>query len=243
MRAWLALRDGVHYRREAFTAGLEAAGYAVNLGLPRRPSKGDVLVLWNRYGQFARMADAFEFEGLPVLVAENGYLGNELAGERWYAISRGQHNGVGQWKVGGPERWDGLGIALSPWRKPGGDTVVLPQRGIGPPGVAMPLNWPERISTRLKAEGVRFRVRQHPGQGSAKPLADDLAGASQVVTWGSGAALKALTMGIPVRSELPGWIGAQDNTDAGRLAMFRRLAWAQWTLAEIAAGEPFRRLL
>jgi hypothetical protein len=239
MRAWLALRDGVHYRRAAFETGLEAAGYAVTIGLPRRPSRGDVLVIWNRYGQNARMADAFEFEGLPVLVAENGYLGNEYG----YAISRSQHNGAGTWPQGGPERWDGLGITLSPWRKPGGECVVLPQRGIGPPGVAMPLNWPARVSERLKANGVRFRVRSHPGQKAALPLEKDLAFASEAITWGSGAALKALTMGIRVRSDMPGWIGLQDNTDAGRLAMFRRLAWAQWTLAEITAGMPFRRLL
>jgi hypothetical protein len=25
--------------------------------------------------------------------------------------------------------------------------------------------------------------------------------------------------------------------------MFRRLAWAQWTIDEIASGEPFERLL
>lgn len=59
----------------------------------------------------------------------------------------------------------------------------------------------------------------------------------------SGAALQALLWGIPVASEMPDWIGAQDNTDAGRLAMFRRLAWAQWTLEEISDGLPFRSLL
>jgi hypothetical protein len=64
-----------------------------------------------------------------------------------------------------------------------------------------------------------------------------------VVTWGSGAAIKALQWGIPVVSEMPDWIGEQDNTDAGRLEMFRRLAWAQWTMEEIAHGEPFARLL
>ena len=243
MRAWLALRDGVHYRREAFVAGLEAIGFSVCLGLPRRPAKGDVLVIWNRYGQFNRMAAAFEFDGLPVLVAENGYLGNEFAGERWYAISRSQHNGRGDWRPGGSERWDQLGVDLAPWRAGGGEVVVLPQRGIGAPGVAMPLDWPAKVQARLRKQGVRFRVRPHPGQGKAAELEQDLAAASKVVTWGSGAALKALTWGIPVQAELPGWIGHQDNTDAGRLAMFRRLAWAQWRLSEIRNGTAFAHLL
>ena len=65
----------------------------------------------------------------------------------------------------------------------------------------------------------------------------------KVVTWGSGAAIKALQMGIRVHSDMPHWIGEQDNTTEGRLAMFRRLAWAQWTLEEIASGLPFERLL
>ncbi len=55
--------------------------------------------------------------------------------------------------------------------------------------------------------------------------------------------MKALLWGIPVESHYPRWIGKQDNTDAGRLAMFERLAWAQWTHEEIAEGLPFRRLL
>ena len=104
--------------------------------------------------------------------------------------------------------------------------------------MAMPHDWPERVR---KAAGGR--VRSHPGTKVCVPLEDDLANAKQVVTWGSGAAIKALLWGIPVQSDMPGWIGEQDNTDGGRLAMFRRLAWAQWTLAEIASGEPFRRLL
>ena len=72
---------------------------------------------------------------------------------------------------------------------------------------------------------------------------DDLARCGRVVTWGSGAAIKALLWGIPVVSEMPDWIGEQNNTDEGRLAMLRRLAWAQWTMDEISEGVPFRCLL
>jgi hypothetical protein len=49
--------------------------------------------------------------------------------------------------------------------------------------------------------------------------------------------------GIPVESHQPNWIAACDNTEAGRLAMFRALAHAQHTHEEIASGEPFARLL
>jgi hypothetical protein len=231
--AWLALRDGLHYRRDAFAAGLAAHGFEVRERLTDRPRAGDVLVLWNRYGENDRCAHVFEARGLPVIVAENAAWGNDFAGDRWYSVARGVHNTADCFPVGGPERWDSLGVELAPWRT-GDEIVGLPQRGIGPAGTAMPRGW--------KPPGCT-RIRPHPGTGKAVPLEQDLARAGKVVTWGSGAAVKALLWGIRVESHMPDWIAAQDNTDTGRLAMFRRLAWAQWRLSEIAAGEPFRRLL
>jgi hypothetical protein len=64
-----------------------------------------------------------------------------------------------------------------------------------------------------------------------------------VITWGSGAAIKALLWGIQAVSEMPNWIGEQDNTPESRLEMFRRLALAQWELHEIESGEAFACLL
>jgi hypothetical protein len=255
MKAWLALREGVHYRREAFSAGLEACGYSVVLGITNRPGPKDIFVCWNRYRENAATADRFEAAGRPVLIAENGYLGNEFAGDRWYALARGQHNGAGYWPDGGPVRWDALGVSLAPWREPGGEVVLLPQRGIGPPGVAMPAHWLGSTVDRLKRAKVAFRIRAHPGTKCVIRLEDDLANASAVVTWGSGAALKALALGVPAFSDMAAWIGAPASlpscalidglykrSDLARLDMFRRLAWAQWRLSEIASGAAFRAL-
>lgn len=257
MRAWLALRDAVHYRKEAFAAGLAAAGFAVEHRMTAHPGPHDVLVCWNRYGEVDAVARRFEARGRPVLVAENGYLGNELAGARWYALARGQHNGAGAWADGGPDRWDALQVNLGNWHGAGGEIVLLPQRGIGPPGIAMPRDWLHRTERRLARAGIAYRVRRHPGTTAELPLAEDLAGASAVVTWGSGAAIKALALGVPVFHDMPNWIGAgaalpvralllrepgkRNNED--RLQMFRRLAWAQWRLSEIADGTAFRGLL
>ena len=237
MRAWLNLRHAVPERYAAFAAGLERLGYTVVEGTTTRPGDRDVLVTWNRIREGHRAACVFEDRGRPVLVVENASWGNEFAGRRWYTLARTNHNTAGMFPVGDGARWDRLGVELAPWRGRG-EVVVLPQRGIGPPGVAMPAGWGERIARELGA-----RMRPHPGQRPAVPLEQDLAGAGEVVTWGSGAAIKALILGIRVRSHMPNWIGEQDNTDAGRLAMFRRLAWAQWQLEEIASGEPLRRLL
>lgn len=168
-----------------------------------------------------------------MLVTENAAWGNGFAGDSWLTIAKNQHNTAGRFPIGDDARWDDLGVELAPWRTDG-ETVILPQRGIGSPPTAMPRNW-------LKKH--HGRVRTHPGTKPCMPLEDDLAHCGRVVTWGSGAAIKALMMGIPVMSDMPDWIGEQDNTDDGRLAMFRRLAWAQWRYSEIESGEAFERLL
>ena len=70
------------------------------------------------------------------------------------------------------------------------------------------------------------------------------------MTWGSGAALKALTYGIPCFHGFDRWIGAEGSTPLAeadfnkpqkpdRLAMFRKLIWAMWTVGEIKSGEAF----
>lgn len=184
MRAWLNLRYTVPARREAFRAGLEVLGFRVMDALTFTPGPDDVLVTWNRIGDGHMAARQFEAAGRPVVVAENATWGNEFAGRRWYTLARGWHNTAGCFPIGGPERWDALKVPLQPWRT-GGETVVLPQRGIGAKG--MPRGW--------TAPG---RVRPHPGQKPATDLAHDLRNAGKVVTWGSGAAVKALMLGIPV---------------------------------------------
>lgn len=245
----MLVRDQLHYRRDAFETGLRRLGYKIaGANEVSRGGHGDALVTWNRYGANHRAATELASRGGIVLVTENNYLGDDLPGEKQYALSRDHHNGAGWWIEDGPERWDRLGIELKPWRKDGGETVVLPQRGIGEPGVAMPLAWAR--------EAKRYgRVRPHVhGKANARPLADDLRKASAVVTWGSGAAIRALVWGIPVFHAMPRWISAQAARhvglmdqgrmcdDAARLAMFRRLAWAMAPLSEIESGEAIDRL-
>jgi hypothetical protein len=238
MKAWVSLRNELHYRRDAFRKGLEALGYEVSFTTTEHPGPRDLLVTWNMYGHNEACALKFKRMGRPVLVAENAAWGNEFGGDRWYSLARDMHNTAGRSNYGGPERWDSLGIDLPPFRKDGSEVVILPQRGIGPAGVAMPRGWAQDAHARFGG-----RIRPHPGKQPCKPLQDDLKNARLVVTWGSGAAIKALLMGVPVHSEMPGWIGQQDNTEAGRLEMFRRLAWSQWRLSEIESGEAFARLL
>lgn len=236
-RAFLNLRGTKPDRVRLYADGLRRHGYTVIPGHTVTPSTGDLLVTWNRIHAGEPAARAFERAGCRVIVTENASWGNDFAGDRWYTLTRNRHNTSGMFPVGGPERWDSLGVELAPWRT-GGETVILAQRSIGSPPVASPRQWAEGALARYGG-----RIRPHPGIHAAKPLEVDLAGCGRVVTWGSGAAIKALLWGIPVVSEMSNWIGQQDNTDAGRLEAFRRLAWAQWRHSEIESGEAFAHLL
>jgi hypothetical protein len=163
------------------------------------PSPGDVLVIWNRYGRFAAEADRFEAAGCDVLVCENGYVGRDAEGRQYYAIALGGHNGAGRYYVGGAERWERLGIALKPWRTDGEHVLVCPQRGIGPPGVAMPRDWARDVVQRLGAfTGRRIVVRPHPGnRPPERSLSADLDGVWAMVVWSSNCATEALIEGVP----------------------------------------------
>ena len=263
-RAWCLIRSQPHYRREAFEAGLRAAGYEVkceDLHVARIDMKAvrpdDRLVLWNRYGTGEVLGAQFERAGGQVIVAENGYLGDDSQGRQHYAIALGHHNGGGRWYVGGPERWRGLGVELKPWREDGQHILVCPQRGIGPKGYAQPTGWAEQVVSKVRASTRRpLRVRPHPGnvpQAEARAsLARDLEGCWAMVTWASGAGIHALVAGVPVYYDAPRWIlgNAGDKgvalldtpTYAERWPAFEQMAWAQWTVGEIASGEPFKRL-
>lgn len=242
-------------RGAAFSSGLEACGFRVIEEPVPQPSPQDVLVIWNRMQRSEAFARRYELHGARVIVAENGYLGREWRGRVWYALSLWHHNGMGQWPDGGPERWESWSVPLEPWREGGEEIVILAQRGIGHPSVAQPRGWPEQAAAKLRKSGRRVRIRVHPGERNmarATPLDVELAKAFAVATWGSGAALKAILMGVPVFYAFPHWIGglaAKFGFDelepfrGDRLPMLRRLAWAQWNLDEIRNGEAFRWLL
>lgn len=247
-KATCLFRTILHYRRDVFERALERAGFTLDEP-QHRPQPGDLLLIWNRRGPEDVMARKYEAAGARVLVVENAYIG-PADGEKAFAMALSAHNGAGRWPVGGPERWETFGHELSPWRQ-GGDVVLLPQRGIGQPGVAMPRDWGQRTLREVQAQHRRVVYRKHPGDKS-EPY-EALRNAWCACTWGSGAAIKALVAGVPVFYDFPQWIGA-DSAQLGfadleqprlgdRLPMLQRLAWAQWRLSEVVSGEALEWLL
>ncbi len=257
MIALCQIRLQPHYRRDAFEQGLRKAGYRlVNSGRPGGPE--DVLIVWNKYGAAESMADTWERCGGTVLVCENGYAGRDSDGRQYYAIAAHGHNGSGWWPEGSEDRWAALNIHLQPWREPTatGHILVCGQRGIGSREMASPNGWHDHVAARLRKMTDRpIRIRPHPGNQPAKvPLEDDLRGAHACVIWSSGSGVKALISGVPVYFDAPRWIcelGARrvaeysesaNLLDLARPATLGRMAWAQWSVAELESGEPFVRL-
>lgn len=201
-----------------------------------------------------RAVSQFEAAGALIIVAENAYIGKDEEGAKLIALARDYHNGAGRWpESDGGDRWAGFNVPLAPWRDGGSRLLVLPQRGFGSPGVAMPMGWTAGVVPTLrKLTDRKIEVRQHPGIHHAPD--PDFTDVWAAITWGSGAAIKALAAGIPVFHQMKKWIGAAAAAKLGerpieepwlgdRLPMFERLAWAQWRAGEIETGEPFARLV
>ena len=255
-RAFCLIRPQPVYRSDAFRQGLKAAGYEVR-GAPGSVEPGDVVCMWNRYTENHELACRVEKAGATVIVAENAYVLSRFDGGEHYAISKHAHNGRGEWPTGGPERWESFGIPLKPWRTSGEHVLIAPNRGFGQPGGIMHPSWARGVKERLKRYTKReIRIREHPGNVAPKvPLERDLENAWAVIVWSSSAGVRALIEGVPVFYEAPYWIcsGAASKQieniespfmdSASRLDSFRSLSYAQWSVAEINSGEPFRRLL
>lgn len=256
------IRQNPVYRHDAFVSGMTKLGYQVEV-VPfhkRIPSPDDVVLIWNRYGTGDKQAELFEKQGATVIVVENAYVDMHNT-KKAFAMALNRHNGAGTWPAPEHSRLELLKADIQPWKESGTHIVVLPQRGVGLPGVAMPKEWPGQITPKLKriSKSALVYVRPHPGVvAESTPLEDDLKKAWCVVTWGSSAATKALILGVPVFYQFDRWIAgpaACHNIEkisleespisfmGDREAMLQNLAWAQWTVDEVATGEPMLRLI
>lgn len=253
MIAYNLIRNGDHYRREAFCAGLEACGYRVKDYTTKPPTPDDVLLIWNRYGDFENRAQEFERVGARVIIAENGYYS---PGEKTFALSLGHHHAGGA-PIG--QRW--AFDALSHVRAQAGSHILIcGQRGIGSATMRSPDGWAQRAADKLRRYTKReLRIREHPGKDAPlTPLRQDLYGCHACIVWSSAAGVEALVRGVQVYYNAPHWI-AQDSARplsqiiSGECDINATLDYPsrgiynafsnQWTLAEIKSGVAFNALL
>lgn len=251
--AVIKVRKEPYYRREAIETGLKRLGYTIDNDGVFPQSKRDTLVLWNRKaGIEDNAATLWEQRGGSVIVMENGYL--QKVDKTMYAVSVHGHNGSGWFPVGDEDRFSKLGFEVKPWRPvAGGHWLVCGQRGIGSPTMASPPQWAEKTAKSLSSICHPVRLRQHPGNHAPKvSLLDDLKGAMSCVIWSSGSGVRALVEGVPVLQYAPHWICEKAASrspinmawsDASRQEALHCMAHGQWSVDEIASGEPFARIL
>ena len=261
-RALLLVRAVPEYRMHVFGEGVRRLGFDARVKPFHDPNENDLLIIWNRMGTGGQLAKLFEKRNAAVIVAENSYL-NIRGAKKSFALALNYHNGAGSWPTGDHSRFGMLDIEVKPWKTTGKYITMLPQRGIGTLGVAMPKDWTSRTSKKIEAQKHTrpIFVRKHPGsmkKHAIVPLEKDLARAWTTVTWGSGAAIKAVIEGVPTFYDFAKWIAGpaacfgshrlKDVTDpislmGNREQMLERLSWAQWSGDEVLTSEPIQRLL
>ena len=244
--ASIMLGGGGDKIRDKLIKGIQALNFETIDRPSSNPHRDDLLLLWNRLPTRNKDAEIYEKAGAKVVIAENGWIGKDT-----YAICLNHHNGAGYWRVKNESRWPSFGIEVKPWRTKGEHILVVPQRGIGVPPVAMPRDWTPKVLERLSAVTSRPIVVRYP-EFRIHPIEPEFRDAWAVVTWASGAGIKAIASGIPVFYEMPKWIGGLaarmgiddlENPYLGeRDTMFHALSWAMWRPEEIERGDPFRCL-
>lgn len=240
MRACICVPVTNGYPLAGLTQGLQRLGYEVT-----READADLLLTWSPWigSDRAALVQTFTARGKPVIVAENGWL-TPIRTTRYYQLALDGWNGTGRYPTGGAERWSEFGLVPESWRDGIGDyMLVIKQRGHRSDPRTMPPSWAPRLRTSLP---IRHRPPNSP-----TPLEADLARAAAVHVWTSNVASIAVVKGIPVVyhgptlmvADLATKAGGEPNVRPDRLPVLQRLAWAQWTEAELATGEPFARLL
>lgn len=267
--AYCLIRPQVHYRKDAFLAGLKRIGCS-KVSEDKRDlrtiSEDDLLVIWNRYGENHSLACSFEEAGASVIVAENGYLA-EGGGvpkfdsidpqNRYYALALRGHNGSGVAPYGSQQRWDSLKVSLKEWKSGGEHILLCPNRSFGRPDMVMPFDWAERTTAEIKRYSNRpIKLRPHPMNAPpATPLSADLRNAWAMVIWSSSTGVHSLIEGVPVFQCGPYFVCTAATSrnikmienpamdEDRRISSMLALAGAQWKVSEIASGEALSAVL
>ena len=241
---------------DAFAEGLKRHGWQVKVETGYELA--DLVVIWG-----TRKRDIIgrtKADGGEICILERGYLGDRFF---WTSVSFGGGlNGRGEFRR--PDDYDGrrfyrrFGDLMRPWHQPEGGYALL----IGQVPGDMSLqhvnieSWYSKTARALEAAGWNVLFREHPLAGRRGgtrasglkrvdgSLEDAMRGARLVVTYNSNAAVEAALFGRPVIAMDEGSMAWQvAGHEIGEIIMpYRadwaaRLAWCQWSDAEMRSGE------
>lgn len=205
-----------------------------------------------------------EEAGKDVIVIEKGYVKRD----DYYAVGLNGLNGRADFANEGmnADRWEALGISLQPWSQIGKHILLCGQvpsdasvQNIDIVGWCTSMVYEMSLITNMP---ILYRphplaIEQSPlilGTRTSKngSLEEDLKDAAAVVTYNSNAAVEAVIAGVPAFAFDEGsmaWPVANRSIDnlgsplrPLRLQWAWDLAYAQWTLDEMAVGLPWAHL-
>lgn len=255
---------------QAFAEGLKACGVG-HFVTGMAPRACDVAVVFGirkdavplSYPR-GRIIEAQCRQGRPFLVLEKGFVKRD---DYFHAGWNGLNGRANFVNLESPsDRWEKLAIPLLPWRKEGEHVVIC---GQVPWDASVQhhdhIAWCQRTVAALGRLTDRpLRFRPHPKVAgrvdyrvrgvelSTRPLADDLDNAWAVVTFNSNCAVEAAISGVPIFASDFGSMALrvassniyiiENPPRMERLPWLSDLAYAQWSLGEMAAGETWLHL-
>lgn len=247
---------------EALRAGLAVHDITAELRRPGFYQPSDLAVVWG-HRQHAIMQGQ-RAAGRRYLVMERGYFGDRFAN---YSLGYDGLNGRADFcNAGMPgDRWKLHGPGLKPWREPGTGSVVVVMGQVPGDAALACVNyrrWQEEAVVTARAYGLPVVFRRHPHKAaridgtqlrgvkfSTVSLAEDLQRAAVVVTLNSNSGVDAAIAGVPVVTSDVGAMARPVSAHrVGEIARPPReqwaadLAYAQWTLDEIASGEAWAHI-
>ncbi len=255
MKALLVAKDGKDFQHQhdvmrALASGMERCGIETRLKpTPAYPrSDDDFVVSWG---------DKIHYQASDAqhLILECGYINgtgrnyteNRL---RFISTSWNRRHGLSDWiwpDEADGERWGALGIELRPWRQDG-EYVLLLEQHAGDKAAPDVVRFRQDIADECERRHWTLRVRHHPhNYRNECPLDEDLADATLAITWCSTAAVEAVIAGVPTYTLGPGSIAAPVTRHllehgpfiGDRSEWANRLAYRQWTVAELADGSAW----
>lgn len=244
---------------EALAAGVRACGdHAFIVGHAPPPPGVHAYAGWGwRRCQKHRRA------GLQLLCMERGYLGDRM---RWTSLGWGGLNGNADFcapQDPGPDRYEAHYTPLAPWREAGDYVLIMGQvpGDMSLQGRDLRPWYAEVAREAAAAYGLPVWLRPHPAavrrnlwkgcgvQEMGGGIDEALAGAHVVITWNSNSATDAVVAGVPALTMDRGAVAwpvtghsIGDRIRPDRAEWAHRLAWCQWSLAEIADGTAWRQL-